>query len=134
MAKAFVIHLHTGHGPRHYDLMLERGDGLATWQLGGDPAALAAGESMPAARLPDHRRAYLTYEGPVSRGRGQVERIDRGTCELIRADEAHWDIRLEGQRCRGRFELVAGDDPSEPWTLTRREPDQMVSHDSDAYR
>jgi hypothetical protein len=31
-------------------------------------------------RLDDHRREYLDYQGAVSGGRGQVERIARGRC------------------------------------------------------
>jgi hypothetical protein len=61
--------------------MLEQGDVLLTWQLlkdlaGPDPFP------VPARRLGDHRKAYLTYEGPLSGNRGHVRRIDEGTLEL----------------------------------------------------
>lgn len=32
--------------------------------------------------IPPHRRAYLTYQGPVSNNRGHVKRITSGTCEV----------------------------------------------------
>ena len=117
MTRAFVIHLHTGYGPAHYDLMVEQEEALATWQLSGSPGELQPGDACPARRLPDHRKAYLTYEGPVSRGRGEVERIDRGTCQAIEAEEARWHIRLEGGRLVGEFELRQAD--GDDWTLSR---------------
>lgn len=48
--------------------------------------------------LPPHRRAYLTYQGPISGGRGTVQRIDQGTV-IIRlwTDERRiWDIGMTG--------------------------------------
>lgn len=36
-----------------------------------------------AERLADHRREYLTYEGPVSGGRGRVRRVAEGVCGVI---------------------------------------------------
>ena len=32
--------------------------------------------------LGEHRREYLTYEGPVSGGRGEVKRVAGGTYDL----------------------------------------------------
>ncbi|HUS91705.1 MAG TPA: DNA polymerase ligase N-terminal domain-containing protein [Phycisphaerae bacterium] len=119
MPTAFVIHLHTGHGPDHFDLMIQHGSGLATWRLGNDPGALAEGDAIPAVRLPDHRHAYLTYEGPVRGGRGQVRRVDRGQCELLEVSETRWEIRLAGARCRGRFALRRNEHEGEQWTLRR---------------
>ena len=72
MADAFVIQIHSGCGEPHYDFMLECGEALATWQLARSPEGLAAGGEMPAKKLADHRKAYLICEGPVSRGRGEV--------------------------------------------------------------
>jgi hypothetical protein len=119
MQNAFVIHLHSGHGAAHLDLMLQRGEVLATWRLPSDPAALACEEALEATRLPDHRLAYLTYEGPVSRGRGRVRRIDRGTWEPIRTDEALWEFHLRGASVRGQFELRRDPERTGQWTLTR---------------
>ena len=119
MPKAFVIHLHTGHGPEHHDLMLQRADALATWRLPASPAELGPGDVLAATRLGDHRLAYLTYEGPVSRGRGRVRRVDRGDYELLRADEAAWEFDLAGDTCRGRFALRRDADRPNHWTLER---------------
>jgi hypothetical protein len=45
-------------------------------------------------RLPDHRRVYLDYEGPISGGRGEVVRVEAGT---FRSDEDRvLDLRHAG--------------------------------------
>ena len=75
--RRFAVLLHEGHGPTHYDLMLEVAgeDRLATWRLGDWPPR----EGTGAEALPPHRRAYLNYEGPVGGGRGTVRRVAAGT-------------------------------------------------------
>lgn len=64
----------------HYDLMLETEEGLLTWAMGCLPAA---GKSCGAIQLPLHRELYLTHQGPVSAGRGTVERVMEGRYELL---------------------------------------------------
>ena len=119
MAKAFVIILHTGWGEDHYDLMLESGEMLATWQLGQNCLDLGPGESEAARKLPDHRRAYLTYEGPVSRQRGHVRRVSSGEYETLEADAARLVVRLSGPAGLAEFELARTDAAGDEWTLTR---------------
>ncbi len=119
MSSTFVIHLHTGRGPDHYDLMLARGETLATWRLAQSPDALAEGAETPARKLPDHRVVYLTYEGPISRGRGEIKRVDRGTYEMLDRAPARWEVRLDGRTVTGRFELTAAQPDAEDWTLRR---------------
>jgi hypothetical protein len=65
-----------------------------TWSL---PKLPAQGVTEPEAiRLPDHRLAYLDYEGPVSGDRGQVKRIDRGDYVVVE-ETAEWlHVRLAG--------------------------------------
>ena len=122
MASEFVTILHTGHGPAHYDLMIARGQSLATWQSPADPADLAPGQSVAVRPLPDHRTAYLTYEGPVAGGRGEVRRVHRGRAETIGDDPTRWRLLLDDETCRARFELSrSGSDDSPRWTLTRIE-------------
>jgi len=67
--------------PPHFDLMLQAGDALATWAVERWPGP---GETVAAERLADHRRAYLTYEGPVSGDRGTVRRVASGAYTLRR--------------------------------------------------
>jgi DNA polymerase Ligase (LigD) len=68
----------------HWDLMLENRGVLLTWELPElPPGPLPASfERLGIRRLPDHRIAYLEYEGPVSNDRGTVHRVDRGTYQL----------------------------------------------------
>jgi len=68
----FVIQFHDAPDGPHYDLMLEHEGALATWRLEELPGGAGGAGAMPAEKLPDHRLAYLSYEGPVSGGRGSV--------------------------------------------------------------
>jgi len=106
MAKAFVIQHHRGHGPDHFDMMLEQADSLATWQFSQSPLQIGRGQQLTARRIGDHRPAYLTYEGPVSGGRGNVSIVERGDFRLIRTEEGRWELELHGRRLVGRFELI----------------------------
>ena len=119
MARRCVILHHTGHGPEHYDWMVEDGEALATWQTAEGPDELAVGETIGATRLPDHRLAYLDYEGPVSGNRGSVRRVFGGTCELTERTEARWVVRLPDER--GTILLQRGEDDLDAWTLHRVE-------------
>jgi len=121
MAEPFVILLHAGYGEDHYDLMLSDGRVLATWQLPANPAELAAGQSASATRLADHRRDYLTYEGPVSGDRGRVSRAAEGSCETVTRQEGCWEFSLAGEGVDGRFELRRVGPGDDQWRLTRRE-------------
>jgi hypothetical protein len=72
----FVVLRHEGHGPLHFDLMLETSPGspLATWRCPEWP--IAHGATLQ--QLADHRAIYLDYEGPISGDRGTVVRIAQG--------------------------------------------------------
>ncbi len=74
--------------PSHWDFMLESDGVLRTWELRELPKAwavllgeVAGSATVEALPLPDHRLAYLDYEGPISGGRGSVRCCDRGTYE-----------------------------------------------------
>jgi hypothetical protein len=79
-AVRYVVLRHTGFGEPHYDLMFESAPGslLMTWRAADWPPA--AGDVLT--RIGDHRRDYLDYEGPVSNDRGQVHRVQSGTCQV----------------------------------------------------
>ena len=106
----FVILHHRQHDGEHWDLMIEQPDALTTWQLLVDPVA-SQGRAIPARRIADHRKAYLTYEGRVSKDRGEVRRIESGTCEIMSADALAWRIRLLGRLLRGECTIRSPDDP-----------------------
>lgn len=99
--------------------MLQRGQVLATWRLARLPVGLKADDKVPAEELPDHRLAYLDYQGPLSRNRGTVRRVDRGRYDLLSRNRGGWTVRLRGRRLRGRFRLRRIDGAC--WLLARAE-------------
>ena len=104
MPARFVILHHTSIAGEHWDLMLEHGGVLLTWQLPQDPGA-ADCLSLTARRIFDHPLRFLTYEGPLRRAPGQVRRVEAGELELHLVDAEQVGFTLHGSRLRGRFEL-----------------------------
>ena len=99
----FVILRHDSPGGLHWDLMLEADGVLRTWALDAEPI----GRLMSSAdQLPDHRLAYLDYEGEISEGRGAVARFDSGEYRLQRDDAQGLVVELRGARLRGSVTLV----------------------------
>jgi len=100
----------------HWDFMLETGDVLRTWALAESPAAAIA---IAAEALPDHRLAYLDFEGPLSGNRGSVTRWDQGSYELVRQRDGELVVELFGERLAGRATLTrtGGDTVSWEWRL-----------------
>ncbi len=109
MSTRFVILHHQAPGGEHWDLMLEHGDRLLTWQLRSEPVARTS-LPMTARRIGDHRKAYLDYEGPISGDRGYVRRVDAGTTEFEEVTPDRYVVLLRGQRLSGRFTLTARGD------------------------
>jgi hypothetical protein len=72
----FVVLRHEGIEDPHFDLMIETtpGSPLATWRSPEWPIT----QPTVLTQLPDHRRDYLEYEGPISGNRGHVLRIAAG--------------------------------------------------------
>ena len=80
-ALRYVILRHEGVPEPHFDLMFEIAEGskLATWRSPSWPPVT----SQRIEKLVDHRREYLTYEGPISNDRGRVTRVESGTYEPL---------------------------------------------------
>lgn len=74
---------------------------LRAWRLLTEPAA---GIEIVAEVLPDHRRLYLDYEGPVSGGRGTVTRWDAGEYSG-EMDGPAFSLFLRGSCLNGRVTL-----------------------------
>jgi hypothetical protein len=122
MPTRFVILHHRQGDGEHWDLMIERGDVLETWQLARNP--LTPGPwPIPARRIGDHRKAYLEYEGPVSRNRGHVSRIDAGFVNRIDRTPTCYALQFTGAKLSGEFTLA--DTPDGQWTLDRRQGSRM---------
>jgi hypothetical protein len=109
MKRHFVIHKHTSQGQTHWDLMIESGDKLKTWRLENPPEKLASVKTK-ATPIFDHDKKFLTYQGPVNNGKGNVEIVDEGTCEIELMNENKININFEGKILKDRFWLIKSDD------------------------
>ncbi|MBT3212154.1 MAG: hypothetical protein HOK57_01250 [Planctomycetaceae bacterium] len=92
----FVLLEHIGHpddpAGKHFDLLLEQPEACETWRLAEIP--VAAGPSVAASQLPDHRLVWLhKVEGEVSGGRGFARRVDSGSYEL-RTTSSAGEVRV----------------------------------------
>jgi hypothetical protein len=110
----YVVLYHDCPQGSHYDLMLEWGDALKTWSLAIPPQA---DRPIDCKSLPDHRQAYLDYEGPVSGNRGSVHRWDAGICDIREHDSTRWSVDLHGDELTGRLTLTQHPDNVPHWTL-----------------
>jgi hypothetical protein len=107
VTRRFVVHEHTvAPGDVHFDLMIEDGDVLVTFQLDGAPAIGARGR-----RSFDHRVRYLDYEGELTQDRGSVEIWDRGELVDVRGEPRanRYRVRFSGERLVGLYELTCGE-------------------------
>ena len=111
----YVVLQHESPQGVHWDFMLESGDALATWALASPPDAAP---TVDAAALPDHRTAYLDYEGPVSQDRGSVRRWDRGEFVLLDRRDDRVEAELTGPRLTGRVVLARRPESAGQWTFT----------------
>ncbi len=65
--------------------------------------------------LPDHRREYLDYEGPVSGDRGHVRRVAAGSFELLRDTPTEWVVRLHGDAIEGVLRIARNKPEVQSW-------------------
>ena len=106
----FVVLRHERGRSVHFDLMLERGGRLDTWKFSAQPRSRT---SLAGIRLAPHRTHYLTYEGPVSGGRGTVARVDEGTYRVKGRGADRLIVVFHGKTLRGEATLSRkGEDDS----------------------
>ena len=109
----YVILEHDAPRGLHWDLLLETAGPLSAWALARPPDE--PGE-IPAQKLPDHRRVYLEYEGPISGNRGTVTRWDAGEYRIRRRREGFLELFVHGQRWRGVVRLTQSESAPEKWS------------------
>ena len=109
----FVVQRHTKQGRVHFDVMVQRGESLATWSF----PELPWQEEVAGKRNFDHRLKYLTFEGELGGIRGATTIVDRGTCEILEWDDKHLEVVFKGSLLAGRYMLVRGS--AQTWTLSR---------------
>ena len=101
----FVIQKHTRADDIHWDFMLESSDCLQTWRLEKSPAEIV-NQSVAATKIFDHPLKFLTYEGPVNKGKGHAKIADAGTYEILCEDKDNIELNVDGQILKGKFELA----------------------------
>ena len=96
----FVVLHHTDVDEPHFDIMVESAPDspLMTWRSPVWPIT----SRTALARLPDHRRAYLEYQGPISGKRGSVRRVDAGGCTIDSAGTV-WLAKITIQQHAGEW-------------------------------
>lgn len=107
----FVVLAHDWPSP-HFDLMLECNGTLRTWRL---PEAPHPGCAIPAEPLPDHRRRYLEYEGPVGSNRGWVVQWDKGTYDVDTMTAEELSVHLHGSKLHGAVRI--GCESPDHWSV-----------------
>jgi len=100
----FVIQKHQTDQDVHWDLMLEEGEHLATWQVSLPPSEWSE-IPLPCQKIFDHRLKYLTYEGLLSDDRGEVRIVASGSYQPLHITENDWQIRLESGSMSGLLGL-----------------------------
>ena len=98
----------------HWDFMLEREGVLRTWAIDELPSK---GQTVAARGLPDHRPAYLDYEGPITGNRGSVTRYDRGEYDLLDETPERVGIELRGETLQGKLVLTRAGTNERDWQL-----------------
>ncbi|HZZ43376.1 MAG TPA: hypothetical protein VFE58_10605 [Tepidisphaeraceae bacterium] len=111
-----VLH-HTDIEEPHYDLLIEvdSTSDLWTWRCPNWP--LNSGDQIT--RIKNHRRFYLTYDGPIPGNRGQVQKIDWGACTVTISPSMPAKIALILPATTYKLTEI---NPSQPqWEVTRIE-------------
>lgn len=104
----YVIHHHTGHPTEkaHFDFMIEENETLLTWRLSENAMKnFLAGIKVFAQRIADHRKKYLTYEGPITCDRGMVKIVDKGECTALHIDENVQQYAIKGLILHGSLSI-----------------------------
>jgi hypothetical protein len=104
----FVIQRHEREGePVHWDLMLERGDYLKTYRVSIPPEEWG-NKGVEAVKIFDHSLRFLTYEGSVNKGKGDVKIADSGTYQFLFQDENKLRVEFAGTILKGEFIFSTG--------------------------
>ena len=78
---------------------------LFTARLEPHSRAWAARGSWMLEQIKPHRRLYLTYQGPLSGGRGHVRQVDAGWFSPLHWCDEHMVIQLAMRHCQGLIGL-----------------------------
>jgi hypothetical protein len=103
--RRFVIQQHSIDSDVHWDFMLESGNTLQTYRLDKAPSE-ALHLAVNAAKIFDHPLRFLTYQGPVNKGRGNVRIAESGTYKIVHQASSQIKLDLSGKILKGNFTLT----------------------------
>lgn len=102
----FAVQQHQREGePTHWDLMLQAGEILQTYRI-AVPATEWGQGPMQAVRIFDHPLKFLSYEGSVNKGKGNVTISDSGGYRIIEQEDNRQHLEFKGTVLRGSFILT----------------------------
>lgn len=117
-----VVLLHTlPDGSSHFDWLIDQPHmpqehRLLAWRCVHRPDAINA--PFQAHQMPDHRAHYLTYEGPLSNNRGQVQRVAQGEVIMLIAEPDHADLTIRWANSTVRYLGNRTPDGPDQWGFT----------------
>ena len=103
--KQFVIQQHSRGEDIHWDLMLEQNGSLRTFRLDTPPGELLTRPAR-AVKIADHRLKFLTYQGPVNKGTGNVRIVESGTYIASNTSDERIELNIDGSILKGNFTLT----------------------------
>ncbi|MFZ0034353.1 MAG: DNA polymerase ligase N-terminal domain-containing protein [Sedimentisphaerales bacterium] len=103
--KKFVILQHSAGLDVHWDFMLESADSLQTYRFDKAPLQLIQSPAN-AVKIFDHPLKFLTYQGPVNKGRGSVRIADAGSYKIVHQIDDRLELDLNGKIMKGNFTLT----------------------------
>ena len=104
---AMLVHRQAVDGD-HYDLLFrdpEGEAGLLTWRLAEPTWRWCEVGVLEAVAIQRHRDHYLSYEGPLTGGRGTVERVDAGQVWAVDWATNRGMLRFKTERFLGQVRL-----------------------------
>ena len=103
--KRFVIQKHTAGTEIHWDLMFESGNTLQTYRLDNAPDEILH-KGSHAVKIFDHSLKFLTYQGPVNKGCGNVCIVETGTYKIFQEKPDLIELNLKGRILKGKFVMT----------------------------
>lgn len=101
----YVVLKHTTPDGIHWDFMLETRDNLKTWRITTPPQKLQSTVTN-AEKIFDHPKKFLTYEGSVNNGTGNVVTVDKGTYSIVNENENELNIQIVATILNGIYTLT----------------------------
>ena len=95
--------------------MFESGRSLQTYRLDKAPEEIPHSSSH-AVKIFDHSLKFLTYQGPVNKGQGNVCIVEAGTYQILQEKHDLIKLSLNGQILKGKSVLTHIKDDN--WLLT----------------